>query len=129
MGRHIKLTGELIKKMGKYTEIGIYISTICRCFGIGRTTYYRWIKRGRRDEEMERDSLFLEFWNTIKRAEAKAELDILATVMAEAYRGNWKVAMWFLERRFPERWARKVTKRFNILDYNDPRTGKKIRYY
>jgi transposase len=100
----LKLTPELIEKMIPAIEIGNYIETVCQAMGIGKTTYYEWIKKG----EKRKSGIYRDFLNAVRNAEARAEAKLI-----EEWREKLQVSPTnykdFLERRYPERWGKKET--------------------
>lgn len=66
-----------------------------RLAGVGRATLYRWL-----EVESLRD--------TIKKAEADAELEMVAAVRRAAHDArNWTAAAWWLERKMPDEWGKR----------------------
>ena len=55
----------------------------------------------------ENQYLLWQFWQGVKKAEASAELQAVGVVRQAAAEGTWQAASWYLERKFPERWARR----------------------
>lgn len=74
---------------------GNYLSTACEVAGIAYRTLLYW-----KDQER-----FADFFTSIKKYERISE----ASALEDLSRGNpgWQARAWFLERRFPNRWARK----------------------
>lgn len=103
-GRKTKLTPALIKDAAKLLKGGNYVSTVCEFLGIGETTWYRWMKEG----EVAKSGLKREFWESIKKAEAEAEIRLITDLqkIAEADQ-KWQALAWMLERKYPDRWGRK----------------------
>lgn len=54
-----------------------------------------------------REVVFVDFSDTIKKAAAGAELHALGKVKS-AFGDDWKAAMTYLERRYPDRWGRRL---------------------
>lgn len=104
MGRRTKLTPELIENAAKLIAGGNYASTVFQMLGIGESTWYEWLQRGR---EGKRKSIYTEFAEAIKKAEVAAELRAVSGIMA-AGRRNWTAYAWYLERKFPDRWGQKT---------------------
>mgnify|MGYP000403709879 CR=1 FL=1 len=89
--------------------------------GISTTTYYKW--RERADIEIARYKLelktntkakisrnekkYVEFRDTIDHALSFGENMALMAIRS-SFNDDWKSAAWYLERRFPDRWGRKV---------------------
>jgi transposase len=74
-----------------------------RAAGISEATFYRWLQRG----ENSKSGIFREFCEAVKNAEAEAEAELLSFIIEQARSGTWQAAAWILERRHPERWARR----------------------
>jgi transposase len=102
MGRPTKLTPEVREQVVELVRQLNYAETAAGCAGIGKSTYYRWMKRG----EDEESGPYREFKDAVRLAEAEAEMKALAMVRDAAPR-DWRAATWFLERRFPHRWGRR----------------------
>lgn len=96
-----KLTPELQKNLIRYIQAGSHIVVACKAVGISEVTFYDWVKRGRAGEE-----LYLKFLKSIKKAQAKTEIRNIAIVQKAAEK-NWVAAMTWLERKYPQRWAKK----------------------
>lgn len=116
-GRPTKLTPELQDEICKVIRSGNYIETAAAFAGINKTTLYDWMKRGAREKERieknprakirKTEEPFVEFSNAIEKALAHAEIRDVA-IIGKAAEENWQAAAWRLERKFPERWGRKV---------------------
>ena len=103
-GRKTKLTKELIAEAEKLLRAGNYACVVAEHLGIGETTWYAWIERG----EKEKRGLFREFRESIKRAESTAEIGAVAGVLTAGRDGNWQALAWFLERKYPSRYGRRI---------------------
>lgn len=112
-GRPTKLTPEVQEKIVSAIRAGNYAQVAARYAGIGETTFYAWMKRGR---EAKRGK-FAEFQKAVKKAESDAEVRCVA-LMHKHMETNWTAAMTFLERKFPDRWARtnRITLDLNSLE-------------
>lgn len=104
MARPTKLTPEIEKKICDYLKEGNYRETAAEMAGIGTTTFYNWLKKGK---EAKRKSKFREFRDAVKKAEAFAESYHLQKLRKAGDKGNWQANAWYLERKFPEKWGRK----------------------
>lgn len=82
---------------------GNYMETAAELAGLSKQTLYNWLKRGE-DGEVP----FTALLDALKRGQARAEVAEVAKVRAA---GNdprfWAASMTYLERRHPERWARR----------------------
>lgn len=102
MGRPTKLTKELQAKVIEAVRAGNYIETAAAYAGISKPSLYDWMKRGNNQNK----GIYRDFLNAIEKALADAEMrDVL--IIGNAAKENWQAAAWRLERKFPDRWARK----------------------
>jgi hypothetical protein len=99
-GRPTKLTPQTQAKIVELIRGGNYAEIAAAAAGIGERTFYSWMQRGEREE----DSIYAEFRQVIKEAEAEAEIEAVAQVRAGGK--GWQAPMTWLERKFPSRWAR-----------------------
>jgi transposase len=112
-------------------SIGSTVETAAAHAGISRDTLHKWMRTGARDRRDGKRSAYALFSDRVSKAMANAELGFLG-VIAEAARGReaepalldengkllrpaiperkpeWQSAAWWLERRHPERYARRV---------------------
>lgn len=128
-GRPTRLSGELIRRVAEVIRAGNYIETACAMLGISKTTYYKWL----RDAAKGAGGLVSEFAHAIEKASAEAESAALARIenagkgiattktkrtsksdgtveesIEQSVVRYWQADAWRLERRHPERWARRV---------------------
>ena len=85
--------------------------------GIGESTFYAWLERGRKERARlaaspnarprAKETPFVEFLASIQKAQADAETRNVALIAKAAQEGTWTAAAWWLERKYPERWGRK----------------------
>ena len=104
MARKIKLTPALQERLVTAIQVGNYAKVAAEMVGIGETTFYRWMEEG---ADPKGRKIFREFRESIKRAEAEAEVSNVATVRLAANGGTWQAAAWYLERKHFDRWGRK----------------------
>lgn len=102
MPRPTKLTRQLQAQMIAALREGGSYQNACALAGVNYRTFNRWMQRG----EREADGPFWAFRSAILRAEAEAEVDMVAA-WNNAMPDNWRAAAAFLERRYPERWGRR----------------------
>jgi hypothetical protein len=126
-GRPTKLTKELTEEIAKYLRAGNYIETTAALVGINRDSIYEWLKRGAAEQERlmknprarirKREQIFVEFSDTVKKAQAQSEA-MLVGLVGKAAEKNWTAAAWRLERKFPDKWGR--TERNVATAQDDP---------
>ena len=105
MGRTTKLTKPVQDRIVELLELGNYQGTAARAAGISRSTFHRWMQRGADDKATNTASAYRDFQDSVKKAEANAEVAAVKCVLDGAEK-SWQAAMTYLERKFPERWSR-----------------------
>lgn len=96
------LTPEMIAAVGLLLAEGNFKDTVSDFLGIDRKTWWNWEQRG----EREPDSIYGEFLHVVKKASATAEILLLRGIRVGA--PGWQGQAWIAERRFPERWGKRV---------------------
>jgi|ERR671915_865748 transposase len=82
---------------------GHYAKTAAETSGITEQTLYNWLKRGEDSERYPEHATFLEAY---RKAEATAEERAIKAIR-DAFPNDWRAAMTYLERRHPDRWAKR----------------------
>jgi hypothetical protein len=82
---------------------GNYARTAAETSGITEQTLYNWLKKGEDPEQYPEHATFLEAY---RKAEAAAEERAIKAIQ-DAFSSDWRAAMTYLERRHPDRWARR----------------------
>jgi transposase len=95
VARPSKYTLETVAKIVQAIEQGASFEVAAAYASISYQTFNVWRKQ------------FPEFSESIKGAEAQAEVTWLERIEAAAANGTWQAAAWKLERRYPDRWGRK----------------------
>ena len=103
----LKKRPKLTKKLAALIQTGNYASTACASVGVSESAYYDWLAKGDRDNEQGVESVYVEFSEAIKSAEADAEMEAV-TAIRSAFTNSWQAAMTYLERRYPDRWGRRA---------------------
>jgi uncharacterized protein CbrC (UPF0167 family) len=105
-------------------EAGNYKSTAAQAAGIHRDTLNGWELRGKAGEEP-----YASFSDALLKAEAKAEMDLLAEIKAArpgitGVQGAdlWQARCWVMERRFASRWCARVKQQ--VTEHVDALTEK-----
>jgi transposase len=100
-----KLTPERQDAIVKAIREGNPHETAAGAAGIGKTAFYEWLKKG---EESEKNDKYKKFYEAVKTAEAIAEALRIRRINKAGLAGDWKADAWYLERRYPEKWGRRV---------------------
>ena len=105
MGRKTKLQDDIQKRLLSAIEKGLSIIDSCEYAGISEKTYYNWLNK---DIETIKDAgeqkKFIQFLQNIKKAQSECQMYCLDFIMKDK---SWQSKAWVLERRFPDRWAKK----------------------
>ena len=113
-----KLTEDSIKKACEYIRAGNYAVVVCQYLGINESTYYNWIKKAEEDMQLGTDSIYTKFFESIKKAEAEAEIHNIRIIQTAADT-TWQAAAWYLERKHKDRWSAKQITELTGKDGND----------
>lgn len=120
-GRRASLTPEIQQALVTVIQAGNYNITACNFVGVAESTFYRWMQRGEDEikrlieveEETgeyldpdEKEAIYVQFWESIKKAESTSEVTALMHVK-RSFGEDWKSAMTFLERKKPDHWRRR----------------------
>jgi len=97
MARPVKLTPELTQEITTYIRDGNSPTISATLVGISPSTYFNWMSKGSNQEPR-----FMEFLESIKRANAQSIVNRVALIARAADSGNWRAAAWLLERISPE---------------------------
>ena len=95
VGRRSKRTPERESRLLSALSAGNTRQAACFYAGISDETLANWMRRS------------LEFLERVKKAEADAEVRMVAQVARAAQEGTWQAAAWWLERRRPEDYGRR----------------------
>lgn len=96
LGRPTKKTPELVAKLLQVLGLGVHRKVAAAACGIGESTLHAWLAE---DEELAAEC---------DRVENAVEAKLVAQLKKAALGGDTKVACWYLERRYPDRWGRRT---------------------
>ena len=116
-GRPTKLDERTQEKIVSAIKAGNYIETAAAYAGISKNTLYEWLKRGEREKQRveksnkakikKSEEIYVIFTDAVEKALAEAEMrDVL--IIGKAAEKEWQAAAWRLERKFPDRWGKRV---------------------
>lgn len=105
MGRPSKLNDEVEARICEALELGYPHEAAAAYAGISARAFYNWKAKGEKAQR----GRYVQFVQAVKKAEAMGEGALVHVVRTAALR-DWKAAMTMLERRWPQRWARRVFK-------------------
>jgi len=107
---------------------GNYVEVSCAYAGLSVGVVYQWLEKGKAEKtRIENGDLadptkktYLELFEAIESARAKAIVGNVAVIQKAARDGTWQAAAWWLERTNPQQFGRKiqaeVTGRISIDD-------------
>ena len=105
MGRKTKLQDDIQQRLTLAIERGLTIADACTYSGISERTYYYWLKKEPKTiENPKEQKKFMQFLQNIKKAQSECQMYCLDFIMKDK---SWQSKAWLLERRFPDRWAKK----------------------
>ena len=104
-GRKTILTRELIDRIADLLRKGNYIATTCNLIGINQETFFKWMKEGHKAQRS--TNLRAKFTKAVNEAMAEAETSIVEKVAEAVDKGDIKVGIDFLQRRYPSRWGKR----------------------
>lgn len=103
-GAHSRIAeADTVQQLLEAVEAGNYLETSAELAGLSKQTVYGWLKRAETGE-----TPFKELADALKRASARAEAAEVSKVRKAGEDPRfWAASMTYLERRHPERWARR----------------------
>jgi len=135
MARPTKFSNETKHKIITAIRAGNYIETASAYAGISKNTLYDWLRRGEREKQRveknprykirKSEQPFVDFSDAVEKALAEAEVRDVA-IIAKAAEEQWQAAAWRLERKFPDRWGRKVIEHKGSLEVKNDDSIKRI---
>lgn len=107
-----KFTKGTQRAIVKALKAGGYAKAAAEAQGVDESTYYRWLQRGEVATKAaendgpvdEKELAYADFLVKVRQAEAEAEQAALQRVQRSE---DWRATAWFLERRYPGRWAKR----------------------
>jgi len=110
-----KLTKVLHDRIIVAASGGNYRKAIVKAVGIGESTLRLWLQKGREDMEAGLNTRYAKLRKDLLDVAAKVENELVGIIKEAGKATNpsaWKAAAWFLERRYPDRWA--LSQRLNL---------------
>lgn len=100
-----KLTPELEEEFCSYISSGLTKKGAADAVCISESSLYGWLDRGQKDKDSGRNTIFSEFLESVKKAEAKFKTTHIRTI-EKASADDWKAAAWLLERCYRNEYGR-----------------------
>jgi len=96
-------TQDVNDRIVRFVQNGCYVETAFRAAGVGRATYYKWLKRGANGREPYATMVL-----QIEAAMAIAEQRLADSIDFHAQH-DWRAAAWKLERMHPKKYGQHIT--------------------
>ena len=93
---------QIWSRLSQAISVGAYIEDACVFAGISSRQYRRWRELAEQGVEP-----YAERWVEIQKSEAQAIVRNLFNIQNAANSGTWQASAWILERKYPEKYARK----------------------
>ncbi len=97
-GRKPRITEDLIQKISEYIAGGLTKKSACQACALSESALYEYIRRGEADEDAGLDTIYVQFAQSIKEAEAQFQLRPLGNIAQAGASGSWQASAWLLER-------------------------------
>ena len=94
-----KLTRETIDELSKYVSGGLTNKDACAIVGIHPSSLYKWLQEPR-------SGLEVDLFDALENARAQRKAVMIQTITSAARSGTWQAAAWWLERVYPEEFAK-----------------------
>ncbi len=91
-----KLTPEIQAELVECIEAGMYYQLAWDAVGIGKTTFYEWLKKGKLENAQ---PIYKNFREAIKKAKSSCAKKALHLINQHSLK-EWTAAAWLLERRY-----------------------------
>jgi len=102
-GRPSKLSTTRKKKLLRALRQGNFIEVACTYAGIGNSTFYRWLEKGKKSQTGE----YREFWEEVQGALAEAEYRVVRTLNTH-FKESPQACINFLKARWRNRWGDQI---------------------
>jgi hypothetical protein len=101
-----KLTPDLSQKILNLVKMGNTVTIAVDVVGISRETYYAWIKRGKKDKEAGKKTIFSDFSDEVERAPSFTFAFHVGRIYEDA-KINANSSKWWLEKKHPDQFGSK----------------------
>lgn len=107
VGRPTMLTEEVYDTILAVIKLGNYRCVAAQVAGVSPVTVNHWIMRGKREQ----GTVYAEFAQAVAKAEAEVETLAVRALVKAGIEQDANHIKWWLERKFPKRWAKRPQKR------------------
>lgn len=120
-GRRTKLTTELINEICSYVENGNTNKDAAILSNVGESTFYLWLQKAEEDKKAKKESIYMEFLESLKKALVTFKAYHIQQVTKAAKDPRyWAASMTLLERKFPEEFGRRldIKGKFDVTNFD-----------
>lgn len=112
-----KLTPELAKEAIKLVQNGASNQDVISWLGVNESSFYAWLREPKNEAQRT-------LAQGMKKAEAERKLWHIQRINKAAEDGDWKASAWYLERRYPQEFARtqRITGQVETVSKSDALT-------
>lgn len=121
--RWTRFTEDNISAILSFIRMGNFPTTAAAAVGISAGTFKKWRDKGREEYEAGEPTDYAFFYAQLLIAESDCERRFVSPVLEAAESGDAKIAMAFLERRFPSRWGPKARQESEV----ESRTSNRVK--
>ncbi len=111
MARPSRLTPRLREQIALAVSSGTSYRAAAQSAGVAESTLHSWLARGRAEQGARRgapgERPYVKLLEAVEEASARAEVRA-AALISRAAENDWRAAAWFLERRDPETFGRRL---------------------
>lgn len=108
MSRPEKISSALIDCICEDIARGFSYEQAASRNGVSASTFFRWMQMGKNTDSQE---VYKELVSNVDEASNFSEAEALQLVRSSAIvNRNWKASAWFLERRFPHKYGKRLAK-------------------
>lgn len=107
--RKTKLNDELRESIIKDIELGLNYKDVCKLHSISEDSFYDWIKRGLKDSQDGKKTVFSVFSESVEAAKLKLKKLCLRVINADLKITNAKTAIWVLQTKYKKEYGNLAT--------------------
>lgn len=122
---NFKLSDELREKFVEAVRLGLPPARACDLIGIGESTYYRWMHKGKsyyeqleEGDQNDHHLVYYKFYRSVLKAAAEWQLEFVVRLGETKVEKEWYRNISVLERRDPQNWGKRPDQVSTEGDYS-----------
>lgn len=104
-----KLNDKLRESIIKDIKLGLNYKDVCKLNSISEDSFYEWIKRGLKDSQDGKKTVFSEFSESVEAAKLELKRLCLRVITADLKITNAKTAIWVLQTKYKKEYGNLAT--------------------